>query len=135
MQKYFWAWVGCVLAFLSVLLGAFGAHFLKARLNAEMFAIFETGVNYHQYHALAMVAVGSLEAREIAQTKLFRVGLGLLLVGIVLFSGSLYVLAFTGVKELGVVTPVGGAAFLASWVCLALVFLLHGRAEARQSVT
>ena len=96
-------------------LGAFGAHGLKGRLSPDMLAVFETGVRYQMYHALALLALAALAPR-------FDVGglTGWLFVGgIVLFSGSLYLLAFTGVRVLGAVTPLGGVCFLAGWALLA----------------
>src|SRR6476620_3568939 len=110
--------VGAVAAFLAVALGAFGAHGLRTRLSPEMLAVFETGVRYHMYHALAIVAtalvMGRLNGWLIVSAAWFFTA------GIVLFSGSLYLLALTGVTILGAVTPLGGLAFLAGWACLAI---------------
>ena len=106
--------LGAISALLAVAAGAFGAHALRARLSPEMQAVFETGARYHMYHALAMVLAGLLAATRGAATAgwLFQAG-------IVLFSGSLYVLALTDVKVLGAITPIGGLAFLAGWLWLA----------------
>ena len=110
--------IGALAGFLGVGLGAFGAHALRGRLSAEMLAVFETGVRYQLYHALALVAVAAL---------MFRLN-GWLMVtagwsftaGIVLFSGSLYLLAFTGTRAFGAITPLGGLAFLIGWAALAV---------------
>jgi uncharacterized membrane protein YgdD (TMEM256/DUF423 family) len=108
--------LGAVSGFLAVAAGAFGAHFLKARLAAEALQVFETGARYQMYHALALVAVGLVNAR--APSAAASAAAWLFLAGTVVFSGSLYALALSGWKVLGAVTPVGGAAFLAGWLCL-----------------
>jgi uncharacterized membrane protein YgdD (TMEM256/DUF423 family) len=100
-----------------VALGAFGAHALKARLEPEMLAAFETGVRYQMYHVSALVAAAWAWARW--PTRVFAVSGFLFAAGILVFSGSLYLLAFTGVRALGAITPLGGLAFLAGWLCLA----------------
>ena len=109
--------LGCVFGFLGVWVGAFAAHMLKQKLTPELFDIFEVGVRYHMYHALAIVAVGL----AVAQWPESGVGLAgwLFAAGILVFSGSLYVLAITGTKWLGAITPIGGVAFMAGWVVLA----------------
>jgi len=104
--------------FLAVSLGAFAAHGLKSMLGPDLLATFQTGVQYHMYHALAMLAVGVLVAQFPAQTGL-RVAGYLFMAGILLFSGSLYVLALSGIRWLGAITPIGGVAFLAGWATLA----------------
>ena len=116
MDRFFFA-LGALAAFIGVALGAFAAHGLKARLDATMLATFETGVRYHMYHALALLAVG-WAANRWPSTAVNASG-WLFLVGIVLFSGSLYALSLTGVRWLGAITPFGGLAFLAGWLCLA----------------
>ena len=103
--------------FLGVALGAFGAHALKTRLSPDLLAAFETGVRYQMFHVFALVAAAWGWARW--PGRLFSVAGGLFLAGIVIFSGSLYLLAFTGARWLGAVTPLGGLAFLAGWLCLA----------------
>jgi uncharacterized membrane protein YgdD (TMEM256/DUF423 family) len=108
--------VGSVLGFLGVAFGAFGAHALKSRLSTEMLAVFETGVRYQMYHAFALVAAAWAESRWHARA--FRVAGWLLVAGILVFSGSLYALAFTGVKVIGAITPLGGLALLAGWAAL-----------------
>ncbi|MCY1422801.1 hypothetical protein D9M71_384970 [compost metagenome] len=104
--------------FTGVALGAFAAHGLKNRLSSEYLAIFHTGVNYQLVHTLALFAVALLAAH--LPGRLVSWAGGLFCVGIVLFSGSLYVLTLTGVSKLGMVTPFGGLAFLAGWFCLGL---------------
>ncbi|WP_119674143.1 DUF423 domain-containing protein [Deinococcus sp. RM] len=103
---------GAILAALAVALGAFAAHGLKARLDADLLADFETGARYQMYAALALLALGT-------QANQRRAPL-LLLAGAVIFSGSLYVLALTGVKVLGAITPIGGALMIAGFVLAAL---------------
>ncbi len=108
---------GSLSAFLGVGLGAFGAHALRSRLSTDLLAIFEIGVRYQMYHALGLLAVGFAYARW---PSVFVIAAGWAFVaGTILFSGSLYALAFTGVRGWGAVTPFGGLAFLAGWLCLA----------------
>jgi len=116
MDRLFFA-LGALAAFIAVALGAFAAHGLKARLDAAMLVTFETGVRYHMYHALALLAVGWAATRWPGAA--INASGWLFVAGIVLFSGSLYVLSLTGARWLGAVTPLGGLAFLGGWVCLA----------------
>lgn len=104
---------GVLASLAGVAAGAFGAHGLSARLSEEMLSIFETGVRYQMYHGLALVALVPVAARW--PDPLWAWAGGLFTVGILVFSGSLYLLALTGVRWLGAVTPFGGAAFLAGW--------------------
>jgi uncharacterized membrane protein YgdD (TMEM256/DUF423 family) len=124
-----WAAVGALLAGLAVLAGAFGAHALRARLDAELLAAWETGARYQMYHGLALLGSSS---RLIADRRWQRAARGLFLAGVVLFSGSLYLMALTERRWLGAVTPVGGLAFLAGWGFLAAAFLAreHPRTSA-----
>jgi uncharacterized membrane protein YgdD (TMEM256/DUF423 family) len=101
-----------------VALGAFGAHGLRGRLTPEMLAVFETGVRYQLVHAVALLAMAGLMDR--LNGWLITSAGWLFFAGIVLFSGSLYLLALTGVTILGAITPLGGLAFLAGWACLAI---------------
>ena len=101
-------------ALAAVALGAFGAHALKTRLSTEMLALWHTGVEYHVYHALGLLAVG-LVAAQLPESMLLKWSGWLMLAGIVLFSGSLYALALSGERWLGAITPIGGTAFLAAW--------------------
>jgi uncharacterized membrane protein YgdD (TMEM256/DUF423 family) len=105
------------LAAAGVALGAFGAHALKARMPAEMLAVWNTGVQYHLWHALGMILV-ALCATAIPDGPWLRTAGALLLAGILLFSGSLYALALGAPKGLGMLTPLGGTAFLAGWLAL-----------------
>ncbi len=109
--------VGAVAAFLAVALGAFGAHGLRARLSPEMMAVFQTGVQYHIYHALALILVSGIMGRM--SGWLIQTAGWCFTAGIVFFSGSLYLLAVTGVTSLGAITPIGGLFFLIGWACLA----------------
>jgi len=106
--------VGGIAALLAVALGAFGAHALKTRVPPEMLAVWHTGVEYHLFHALGLLAVGIVAIRLPDSAPLKWSG-WLMLAGIVLFSGSLYALALSGERWLGAVAPVGGIAFLAAW--------------------
>lgn len=117
MERLFFA-IGSMSAFVGVVLGAFGAHGLKTRISPEMLNIFEVGVRYQMYHALALLAVAW------ACTKwpgtLATASGWLFVAGTVIFSGSLYILSVAGVRWLGAITPIGGLAFLAGWICLML---------------
>ena len=116
-----WFGIGAIAGAIGVALGAFGAHGLKSRVDADLLAVFETGVRYHMVHALALLAVGWAATRwpgawVTASGWLF-------LVGIVVFSGSLYVMTLTGARWLGAVTPLGGLAFISGWIALAVAAL------------
>ncbi len=113
-----WLILGAASAFISVSAGAFGAHALKARLSPDLLTIFETGARYQMYHSLGLIAIGLLMAPR--PSPLLNGAGWAMLVGIVLFSGSLYALALSGVRALGAITPLGGLGFLAGW----LLFLL-----------
>lgn len=112
---------GAVLAGLGVAAGAFGAHALKPLLSVEMLAVFETAVRYQMYHALALLLTGALLDRSVAPggRKCLRLAGRLFLAGTLLFSGSLYLLAASGVRWLGAITPVGGVCLIAGWGVLA----------------
>jgi uncharacterized membrane protein YgdD (TMEM256/DUF423 family) len=110
--------VAALMGFVGVGLGAFGAHGLRGRLSPEMLAVFETGVRYQMYHALALLAVAILMTR--IEGRAIVVAGWSFITGILIFSGSLYALALTGVTTLGAITPLGGVAFLAGWVALAI---------------
>lgn len=114
--------LGALNAFLAVLLGAFGAHALRARIEPRMMEVFQTGSEYHFYHALGLLAVGLL-ARSYPDSRGIVISGVLMMLGILLFSGSLYALATTGIRGLGAITPVGGTAFLAAWLTLAIALL------------
>ncbi|MBI4063447.1 MAG: DUF423 domain-containing protein [Elusimicrobia bacterium] len=110
--------IGAILGFLGVALGAFGAHFLKSRLSPEMLAVFETGVKYHLIHALALLITAWIAAQY--PYPLIRLSGWLFFAGVLIFSASLYLLATTGVKAWGAVTPIGGLLLLAGWLSLAI---------------
>ena len=116
MERRFFA-LGAMLAMIGVAAGAFGAHALKSRLTPDMLAVFEVGVRYQLVHALALLAVAWAMTRWPGRAALYAGAL--FIAGIVLFSGSLYLLALTGERSLGAITPFGGVAFLAGWACLA----------------
>ena len=103
---------------LAVMFGAFGAHALRSRLDDYAMGVFQTAVQYHFYHSLALLAVGIVALSQ-PQTVLLRSSGWLFLLGILIFSGSLYLLGITGVRWLGAVTPLGGLAFIGGWACLA----------------
>ena len=112
---------GAMAGLVGVGFGAFGAHGLRGRLTPEMLAVFETGVRYQMYHALALLLTAALVPRFPGKAMLAA---GWLFTGgIVLFSGSLYLLAVTGVTVLGAITPIGGVAFLAGWLSLIIATL------------
>jgi uncharacterized membrane protein YgdD (TMEM256/DUF423 family) len=114
--------LGSVNAALAVILGAFGAHILKARLSPEMLNVYQVGSHYHFYHAIGMLVVGLLAA-QLHNDAAVQLSGFLMLAGIVLFSGSLYLLAVTGLTWLGAVAPLGGLAFIAAWSVLAVAAL------------
>ena len=108
---------GALAGFLRVAFGAFAAHALRARLAPDMLAVFETGARYQMYHALALFVAAWGWSRW--QTRAFSAAGLLFGIGMVLFCGSLYLLATTGLRAFGVITPMGGVAFLGGWLCLA----------------
>ena len=110
--------LGALSGFVSVAAGAFGAHALKQRLAADLLAVFETGARYQMFHALGLLAVGILLSRTPESRALVAAG-WLFVAGTLLFSGSLYALALSGIRPLGAITPFGGLAFLAGWLALA----------------
>jgi uncharacterized membrane protein YgdD (TMEM256/DUF423 family) len=110
--------LGAVLGGIGVAAGAFGAHALRAQLEPRMLEVFETAARYQMYHALALLGVAWVGYQT--QSSAAQVAGWAFAAGILLFSGSLYAMALTGVRELGAITPFGGAAFLAGWAALAL---------------
>jgi Uncharacterized small membrane protein len=117
MQR--WLAIGAVNGFLAVALGAFGAHGLKERVDAYRLGVFETGAHYHLVHALAVVAVALvLDRLPDTSRPLARAAGVCFSVGILLFAGSLYALALTGIRALGAITPLGGVGFLLGWALL-----------------
>lgn len=103
---------------LAVVFGAFGAHALKGKLDDQALKVFETAVQYHFYHTVALLVVGVIALNQ-PQTVLLKSSGWLFVIGILVFSGSLYLLSLTGVRWLGAVTPLGGLALIAGWACLA----------------
>jgi uncharacterized membrane protein YgdD (TMEM256/DUF423 family) len=109
---------GAIFMALSVLFGAFGAHALKTRLTPEMMQVYQIGVEYQFYHALGLLFAGiigfQIDSKWVGRAAMF---LG---IGIILFSGSLYLIALSGIKAIGVITPIGGLSFIAGWISLAI---------------
>lgn len=113
--------IGALSGFLAVALGAFGAHSLRDRLGADMLQVFQTGVTYQMYHALALVGIGILLGRFSVDGSPWLSASGwLFIAGTLLFSGSLYALSLSGTTWLGAITPLGGVAFLIGWLTLAI---------------
>lgn len=115
--KYFMN--GAINAAVAIALGAFGAHGLEDRVSAHYIEVFETGVRYHMYIALGLMLV-SLLAKYIGESKLLLNGARLLFAGMLIFSGSLYILVLTDFSKLGMITPIGGVAMIAGWICVVL---------------
>jgi uncharacterized membrane protein YgdD (TMEM256/DUF423 family) len=113
--------LGSISGGLAVMIGAFGAHGLKDKLTEKMLANYMTGVEYHFYHTFALLAVGLLAMHF--QPRLLSASGWSFTIGILIFSGSLYVMAMTGITRLGAITPIGGLLFIAGWVLLAAAVL------------
>jgi len=116
--------IGAINAFLAVGLGAFGAHGLEGKLEPKYLEVWKTGVTYQMFHALGLIAVGII-GRNIPVSSLLSWSGWTMLIGIILFSGSLYLLSTSGIKVLGAITPLGGIAFLISWVLLIVFAVKH----------
>lgn len=114
-----WLAVAALAGALAVMTGAFGAHALRARLDEYMLGVWQTAVQYHFWHALALALVGVLSL-HLRASRTLNVAAALMLAGILLFSGSLYAMALTGLRTLGMVTPIGGLAFIGGWIALAV---------------
>jgi len=114
-----WLLLSAFAGFTGVALGAFAAHGLKNRLSSEYLTVFQTGTHYQLIHALALFGVALLTLH--APGRLLQAAGGFFALGILLFSGSLYLLSLTGISKLGIITPFGGLAFLAGWACLGVV--------------
>lgn len=110
--------LGAVFMAISIGLGAFGAHGLKSIITQDMLVIFHTGVEYQFYHALGLFCVAFVA--HFSDSKMVKISGYLMLSGIFIFSGSLYVLSITGIKWLGAITPIGGVAFIFAWILLSL---------------
>lgn len=117
MNKY--TRIGALNAMLSVVIGAFGAHLLEDRLSADALDVYDTAVQYHMFHAIGILLIALLLDRVPSQ-KFAIWAARLLVIGIILFSGSLYALALSGYDILGAITPLGGVAFIAGWICVVL---------------
>jgi len=120
-----WSAAGAILMALAVILGAFGAHELRGRLDAYLMSVYEKAVFYHFIHGLSVLIVSILPRTGTLSESAAQWVCGLLLAGVLIFSGSLYVLALTGQRILGAVTPVGGLSFIAAWLVLAWCLLRH----------
>lgn len=123
MQERYLVAAGAINMFIAVAAGAFGAHALKQILSPEMLSIWHTAANYQMMHALGLITIGLLMP-HLNPVLLKRAGL-MMLIGIIIFSGSLYALALTGIHILGAITPIGGVAFLLAWAMLAYVAIRH----------
>lgn len=110
--------LAAISGFFATCIGAFGAHALKSSISVDMLVVYQTGVSYQFYHSLALMLLGVLMIHY--DNKYLKLSGIMFLSGILLFSGSLYALAITGVKQLGVITPIGGVAFLVGWLMLVL---------------
>ncbi len=117
MQARSFIATAAILMFTGVAAGAFGAHGLKQILSADMLAIWQTAVTYQMVHGLGMLALGIMLQQQ--DNALLRRAAWAMLIGVLIFSGSLYALALTGIRILGAITPIGGVAFLAGWAMLA----------------
>lgn len=104
---------------LGVAFGAFGAHIVEGMLTADRFDVYQTAVQYHFYHAIGLVLIGAL-SQHMSETKWLQWSSWLITAGVVIFSGSLYLLTLTDTGWLGAITPIGGAAFIAGWICFAI---------------
>ncbi len=120
---------GISFAALGIALGAFGAHGLRSLISLESLQIFETGVRYQMYHAFALIICGILGHNRYGNPSTLRISILLFIIGIVLFSGSLYVLAVSDTRWVGFITPLGGIAFLAGWVSLLLAVIRADRSR------
>lgn len=114
-----WTMIGATAMALAIGFGAFGAHAVKARVDATALGWWETAAQYHVYHALGLVLVGWV-AGWTTHGRLTTAAGALFIAGILLFSGSLYAMTLTGMRGLGAITPIGGTAWIAGWICLAL---------------
>ena len=114
--------LGALAGMLAVMLGAFGAHALRAKLTPDLLAVYNTAVQYHFWHALGLVAIGIVAIHLPASAPLKWAG-WLMLTGVLVFSGSLYLLAITGARWLGAITPLGGTAFIVSWALFAVAIV------------
>lgn len=122
---------GAALALLSVTAGAFGAHALKERLDAYSLGIWNTAAQYQMYHALALVLIGVLANTAAASRSLLKASICCFTIGVLIFSGTLYALALSGLKTLGAITPLGGLLLIVGWACL-LAYAIRSKASCNQ---
>ena len=120
--------LGTTLAFLGVVFGAFGAHALKTMMTPELLAVYQTGVTYQMWHAFGLIAIALIQQYD-SQSLLLKWAGALMFLGIVLFSGSLYLLAILDLPALGKITPIGGVSFLIAW---SLLVIFSGKKQTRQ---
>jgi uncharacterized membrane protein YgdD (TMEM256/DUF423 family) len=114
--------IGAISAMLAVVIGAFGAHALRDMVTPDLLAVYHTGTQYHFYHSVGIILVGILTV-ILPESRVLPWAAWLMVAGIVLFSGSLYLLTLTGVRALGAITPLGGVAFIAAWATVAVAVL------------
>jgi uncharacterized membrane protein YgdD (TMEM256/DUF423 family) len=124
-----WTATGAIGLGLAVILGAFGAHGLRSRLDAYSMSVYERAVFYHFIHAMGLLVVSMLPRLGIVSLSASSWVCALLLTGVIIFSGSLYLLAVTGIRGLGAITPIGGLSFIAAWVLLAIALLRQTKSE------
>ncbi|AUS09579.1 DUF423 domain-containing protein [Laceyella sacchari] len=117
--------IGSINMALAVAIGAFGAHGLAGKVTEKMLQNWNTGAHYHIIHALALLAIGLLMSKINGSTSLLNIGGWLIVAGILFFSGSLYAMVLTGVKTWGAITPIGGVAFIAGWILVAVTAAKH----------
>jgi len=117
--------LGSLFGLLAVIIGAFGAHGLEDSLSAHALARYHTGVEYQFYHVAALLCLGFLSLKYDAMPRLLKIAGIAFVAGIILFSGSLYLYALTGITKFGMVTPIGGLAFIVGWVCLLIYSLKY----------
>ena len=120
--------LGTTFAFLGVVFGAFGAHALKTMITPELLAVYQTGVTYQMWHAFGLIAIALIQQYD-SQSLLLKWAGALMFLGIVLFSGSLYLLAILDLPALGKITPIGGVSFLIAW---SLLVIFSGKKQTRQ---
>ena len=110
--------IGAILSAIGILFGAFGSHSLKSKLNPEQLVVFDIATRYLMYHALGIFGIGILAYS--VPDSVVKIPVIIMFIGILLFSGSLYLISLKGYTKLGLITPIGGTAFIVSWVLLAL---------------
>ena len=125
-QGRIWFTTGCLAGLAAVMLGAFGAHALRGRLDAPSLALWQTAVSWHMPHAIALLGLGLAE-QHATRTALLGWAARLMIAGLLVFCGSLYALALTGERWLGMLTPLGGTAWIAAWLLAAVAMWPAGR--------